>query len=969
VTEYTVPTAAAGLGAITRGSDGNLWALEVSANKIARITTGGIVTEYTIPTPNARPASITAGPDGNLWFTETSGNKIGRISTSGAVVEYPLPVEFSRPTGIAAGPDGNLWFTEATTIPGTGIGRITTSGQITILALTTSYSLQQITAGPDGNMWFTASNRVGKISSSGAVITYEVETTPEAITLGPDGNLWVTGGSRVVRVTPDGVAESFSAPVTPNGGITFGPDGNLWSIGYGSKLIKLRPDGQFTQYGIPQPGSLVLGPDDNIWVTVPTGNKVVKLDLSTLPADSLFTVSANALTFNAVYHGNRPASQTIVVSPPSAATFTVASTAFWVTVSPSGSLTGNQTLSISVDQNIEATMQYGIPYGAYLWLTSGNVTQTVKVTLYITPPPGSAIVGLQPSAFNFAYKIGSPPPGAGDFVVTHSPLGFVPVTLSYAVSSPTGGHWLILTTTGFNPIPSGSTWRSSVSLRVLVDPTGLPPGFYTATITVVPAGGAPVTAPVTLTVDGSDPGFIRPDIAVTSQFLSFNYFINGAAPPANRIAATAVNPLSGDIPLSVTYEVKSPEGGKWLTLALDNAPFPNGGAASTPVRFDVKADPAGLSPGDYGATITITPAAAQPRTVDVTLRVIADPNATTVSVAPSALDFVWQPGDASPPAQTVQLTETGPPSPFTARSDAAWLAVTPAAGDAAARLAVTVTPAGLSPGIYTGVITITLPKVAGVSTRIAVSLTVRPSVRPVVTAIVNAASFASGPVAPGEIVTLGGTGLGPANTLGLALDSAGKVSTSLGGVSVSFNGYAAPLVYVSPSQINCVVPYEIAGATDVLAQVAFLGQSGTLATKAALVAPAIFTQDGTGSGTAAAANGLGGYNGPANPAPSGSTITFYLTGEGQTTPNGVTGKVTSVDISSATLTPQPLLTPTVTIGGLPAPTLFFGEAPGLVSGILQLNVQIPAGLSAGSAPLVVSFGATATQKGVTVSVR
>jgi uncharacterized protein (TIGR03437 family) len=273
---------------------------------------------------------------------------------------------------------------------------------------------------------------------------------------------------------------------------------------------------------------------------------------------------------------------------------------------------------------------------------------------------------------------------------------------------------------------------------------------------------------------------------------------------------------------------------------------------------------------------------------------------------------------------------------------------------------------GLVPGRYSASVTIA-PSGGGALT-IPVTLTVRASSKPAIAAVVNAASFATGGIAPGEIITISGTGLGP--PLGLTLDFSGKVASTLGGVTVSFNDYPAPLLYVGATQINCVVPYELDGASDVQAQVALLGQTGVIALKGATAAPALFTLDGTGTGTVAAANSTGGYNGPANPAAVGSTITFYLTGEGQTNPQGITGKVTTVNTApGAPLTPQPLITPTVTIGGIPAKVLFYGEAPDMVSGVLQLNVQIPAGLSAGSLPLTVHIGSTATQNGVTVAVK
>ena len=77
--------------------------------------------------------------------------------------------------------------------------------------------------------------------------------------------------------------------------------------------------------------------------------------------------------------------------------------------------------------------------------------------------------------------------------------------------------------------------------------------------------------------------------------------------------------------------------------------------------------------------------------------------------------------------------------------------------------------------------------------------------------VVNAAGYQSGVVAPGEIVSIFGENLGPATLTGLTLDAKGRVSTTLGGVQVKFDGIAAPLIFVQKNQVSAVVPYEVAG--------------------------------------------------------------------------------------------------------------------------------------------------------------
>jgi len=235
--------------------------------------------------------------------------------------------------------------------------------------------------------------------------------------------------------------------------------------------------------------------------------------------------------------------------------------------------------------------------------------------------------------------------------------------------------------------------------------------------------------------------------------------------------------------------------------------------------------------------------------------------------------------------------------------------------------------------------------------------------------VVNAASFLGGPISPGEIVTITGTAIGPVTPAGLTLDQTGKVATALAGVQVFFSGTPAPLIYVSNNQINAVVPYEIQGLVSPYVQVSYLGQTSAILQLAATsVVPALFTFNGSGSGPAAVLNQNNSYNTPNAPAAKASYVTIYLTGEGQTAPVGVTGKVTTVS-SSPPLTPQPVLPVSALIGGQPAFVAFYGEAPGFVSGVMQLDVQIPANAPSGGLPLQILVGGITSQYGVTVSVQ
>jgi uncharacterized protein (TIGR03437 family) len=281
-----------------------------------------------------------------------------------------------------------------------------------------------------------------------------------------------------------------------------------------------------------------------------------------------------------------------------------------------------------------------------------------------------------------------------------------------------------------------------------------------------------------------------------------------------------------------------------------------------------------------------------------------------------------------------------------------------------------VNPANLTVGQHTGTITVAGTGTATGSTTINVTITVTAPL-PTITRFGNAASYLGGEFAPGEIITVIGTGIGPTPDVRSArIDPAtGRIATSLGGVEVLIDGIPVPVTYASNTQVNAIVPYEMAGRFTATLLVRFLGQtSNALSATVVAAHPGVFTANSTGSGPAAIINQNQSFNSPGNPARPGEAITLFITGEGQTSPPGVTGRITTIS-ATPPLTPTPLLPVGVLIDGQPANVFFFGEVPNFVAGIAQINLFIPANARAGDLSLVVNIGGRASQTGVTVSVR
>ncbi|MEO8126624.1 MAG: hypothetical protein ABI822_05990, partial [Bryobacteraceae bacterium] len=232
--------------------------------------------------------------------------------------------------------------------------------------------------------------------------------------------------------------------------------------------------------------------------------------------------------------------------------------------------------------------------------------------------------------------------------------------------------------------------------------------------------------------------------------------------------------------------------------------------------------------------------------------------------------------------------------------------------------------------------------------------------------VVNAGSYSPGAIAPGEIITIFGSGLGPAvlNTLQLTTDRR-FLTTSLGGTRVLFDGVPAPMIYARDEQVSVIVPYAIAGRpVDSEVRVEYSGNlSNAVRLPVTQSAPSIFTADASGKGQGAILNQNYSINRAGSPAEWGSVITIYATGGGLVVPATGDGKITDSELS------RPSLEVSVQIGGVEAEVLYAGTAPQLVSGVLQVNAKIPEEFAAsGPQSVFLRVGSGMSQQGVTVFV-
>ena len=332
----------------------------------------------------------------------------------------------------------------------------------------------------------------------------------------------------------------------------------------------------------------------------------------------------------------------------------------------------------------------------------------------------------------------------------------------------------------------------------------------------------------------------------------------------------------------------------------------------------------------------------------------------SLTLTPSSLSLTAAP--ASLVTQMVQVTLASGSLGFTASvtQGADWLSVSPTGGTTPATLVVTVKASNLSTGTHTGTIQVVASGASNSPQTVTVTVSVASP--PVVTSVVSAASYATGAFAPGTLITIKGSGLGPSS--GVAGANATNDGPQLGGTEVLINGTPAPMLYSSAGQVNAILPFTEAGQSSVSLQVSYNGATSAPVTlPLAPASPAVFTESSSGTGQGAILNQDYSVNSSTNPAAAGSAVMVYGSGAGQYQPPIQDGVLTGANVSTV------VLPVTAQVDGVTAQVLYAGTAPGIVAGVMQVNVMIPSGTRSGNVPITISVNGVASQNGVTVAVR
>ncbi|MEP6538889.1 MAG: hypothetical protein ABJF23_26375 [Bryobacteraceae bacterium] len=209
--------------------------------------------------------------------------------------------------------------------------------------------------------------------------------------------------------------------------------------------------------------------------------------------------------------------------------------------------------------------------------------------------------------------------------------------------------------------------------------------------------------------------------------------------------------------------------------------------------------------------------------------------------------------------------------------------------------------------------------------------------------VLDAASFGNpDTISPGEIVTLFGSRMGPLEGIAFRPQD-GRVPTSLGGTRVLVNGEPVPILFASYWQVNAILPYSLQEGARPKIQVESNGSvgnelAGSFVQRARI---SLFRTDNTANPPAAALNEDGTVNSARNPAKNGSRVVLFGTGGGPTVPASVAGEITPLELRRL----QYGATVQIAQRGPMLMVEFAGAAPGLVAGVIQINVKLPDALA------------------------
>jgi uncharacterized protein (TIGR03437 family) len=961
---------------------GNLYASDITNQKVWRLAPNGIVTTYvgtgeagsalvdTAPTRTAldNPSGLAATASGTVFIADSANSRILRVEGNRVT---SMATGLLGPSGLALDASGNLFVSE---VRGHRVQRFPANGAGSAFAGVGSagYSGDGLAAnraefsGPNGLA--VTSNGTLLVADSGNGRIRAILSSPPAI--------WADTKPREISLSPSETRAIGSFPISSAvAGIAFTID--IRYQGERTGWLRVSPERGSLPATINYEADTAELPEGDyaasIVISVPTATpKETALPL-TLRVPSAgppgIGVAISRLTLSTLL--GTPVGQAIPVRNTGDREITISSSIVqgdFLSIAPSAiRLSRGESAAFAVTAD-PSTRTVGTYNGGALLSGDNNVNAIVPVSLTVANTRTRLILSQTGLTFRAVSGGGNPLPQP----VTVIALGATPIRWQASAS---GAPWLTATPAR-GTATAGSEELSRIEVGVV--PAGLATGDHFAKVEVTdldnPSNRHFLSVLLQVLPAGVDPG---PEIVPASLVF--------AVPPGEPAGAQETtiyiptNRTSAFTTSSLTLD-----GGAWLR----HLPTSGSASGSAPGRLIIQPLAAALSPGIYRGSVTLLFEDGQSRTISVMTVVGSGGSAdaksrrrdasacssTTlhtqiISPANSFLTTVGQPvrlsakvvdgcGNSHQPEAggTAGVSVSGVGVPTTALVhigggvwEATWTPQTEQASTSLVFLAV------FARGTFIQ---------AGGDRRIGV---VAAASRPILFAesVTDAASYQSGAaVAPGSLVTLFGANL---NTAEVAAGGI-PLPRQLGDLDVRIGTQTIPLLYAGPGQVNAQIPFDVPAETELQLEVR---RGSNAATPQRIVIskarPAIFTVDQSGSGqghiyktlsdgTTRLATGGDGVR-------AGDTIIVYANGLGETTPAVLAGTAAPSEPLASAANPVSL-----EIGKVSATVVFAGLVPGL-TGVFQLNAVVPAGVPPGEAVEVLLRSAGQVSSPVTLSVK
>jgi len=385
-------------------------------------------------------------------------------------------------------------------------------------------------------------------------------------------------------------------------------------------------------------------------------------------------------------------------------------------------------------------------------ITAADSRGSVSTTMVVR---ARAELALSATALTFAQQLGSPDAPAQTVQLTDAgddKVGALTVSgINYAAGQ--AGGWLTATL-------SGSAAPAQLSVRTSAG--ALQPGTYTATVSLNAAGAAGLDKTVAVTFAVS----AAPTIQLSTSTLAFTGLRGVGNIPSQSVTITnGGGGTLSQLTATIAYGAGQPTG--WLAATPT--------ATTAPTLLTMQPTLQALSDGTYNATITVAAAGATPRTIAVTLTVLSN----TIVLSSNAVTFAGTAGAASPPAQNVNVSNSGGSSltglavavSYTAGQPTGWLTTaTFNATTAPAVLSLRPTVGALTSGTYTATVSVSSPVAVNSPQNITVTLVVtNVPIIALSTSTVDFSGSAGGAAPVAQTVTISNAGAATLSGLAVAV--------------------------------------------------------------------------------------------------------------------------------------------------------------------------------------------------------